>query len=957
VVVLTGFALLALAGCTTALPPVAEFSTTNDSGNAPLGISFILGETVDGENYSWDFGDGNGSSEAEPKHLFRDAGTFIVRLTVTKGELSAAAETTISVQPGEAGWVVIGGGAESISSFDATQFTVSAFDTLGNPIAEPEFNWHADPAAGEIDETGLFTAGAILGNFADAVSVEFERLGVTVGQKVEITVVAGPMHAISIEPTEMEIGVGRELSISVRAVDEAGHELDSTLILFTALREGDSVDSAGIFTAGKVATDENSELLTVEVEHKDQVIEMTISGVVRPGILDQMHVSSLPTSMDAGESVRVVAFGTDRFGNELELDEFRWSVTSPDIGSVTDSGLFTAGAVAGTYVEEGLTVRGVLDRIEAVTTVPVTISAGPVESIGIVPDGDSVPIGAGSPFDVVAYDGNGNVLNVDQSAFEYEYSIAGRGTETAVFIAGYELGDFENAITVRLPAGVAGNSEELVAQSDISIRQRSSNMVAIEIIDQDGGIIMLLDLELAQFGPASIDFADNGAVELSPSWWPDGSRLVYISGLTGSLQVYSLDIATRNIVQLTDIESGVSMADISPDGKSITFVHLGTDAWQLYVAPIPGDAATNPITLADATRISVDDSAQHILPHWSPDGSQLLVSVNTPDGRVQMALFDPTLARATANEPVTIGPFGTVGFGWTADGTGIHFGVSTATGALELGTLDLTTSVPSFIESSLDFLVAAWAPDDSELMAIDSLIGAAWFLDSDNTGLRRAIDSDRFPTRMAWRPRAYGDPVAQIAGADSESPPAMLEAGDEPRAPVGALDTALSYSAVISTSEGDISIDLFDDLAPITVENFINLARTGFYDGLQFHRVVPGFISQAGQPANVADGPRYLFNDEFSRELSHDSAGVVSMANAGANTNGSQFFITHAAATELDAYTDGVKKNCADDTISCHSVFGVVTSGLEIVTGMAERDPATAATPALAILSIVIVES
>jgi len=185
----------------------------------------------------------------------------------------------------------------------------------------------------------------------------------------------------------------------------------------------------------------------------------------------------------------------------------------------------------------------------------------------------------------------------------------------------------------------------------------------------------------------------------------------------------------------------------------------------------------------------------------------------------------------------------------------------------------------------------------------------------------------------------------------------MLEAGDEPRAPVGALDTALSYSAVISTSEGDISIDLFDDLAPITVENFINLARTGFYDGLQFHRVVPGFISQAGQPANVADGPRYLFNDEFSRELSHDSAGVVSMANAGANTNGSQFFITHAAATELDAYTDGVKKNCADDTISCHSVFGVVTSGLEIVTGMAERDPATATTPALAILSIVIVES
>ena len=115
--------------------------------------------------------------------------------------------------------------------------------------------------------------------------------------------------------------------------------------------------------------------------------------------------------MDVGESVQVVAFATDRFGNELEVDEFRWSVTSPDIGSVTDSGMFTAGPVAGTYEEEGMTVRGVLGQIEAVTTAPVTINAGSATSIRIVPDGDSVPIGAGSPFDVVAYDEHGNDLD------------------------------------------------------------------------------------------------------------------------------------------------------------------------------------------------------------------------------------------------------------------------------------------------------------------------------------------------------------------------------------------------------------------------------------------------------------------------------------------------------------------------------------------------------------------
>ena len=877
-------------------------------------------------------------------------------MTVIKDELSATAETSIFVEPGEAGWVVIAGGIESLSSLDTTQFTASAFDALGNPIENPDLNWQTDLSAGDIDAEGLFTAGVELGIFDAAVTVEFERLGTTVSQKVGITVVEGPMHAITIEPSELEVDVGRVQPITVQAVDEAGHELDSAFVLFTALRVVDSVDSAGVFTAGNVVSDEGSELVTVEVELDDQIIEATITGVVRPGILDQVHVFSLPTSMEVGESVQVVAFATDRFGNELEVDEFRWSVTSPDIGSVTDSGMFTAGPVAGTYEEEGMTVRGVLGQIEAVTTAPVTINAGSAASIRIVPDGDSVPIGAGSPFDVVAYDEHGNDLDVAQSEFEYEYSNAGRGTEIAVFIAGYELGDFENAITVRLPAGVAGNPEELVASSDITVRQRSSNMVAIEIVDQDGGSIMLIDLEIAQFRPADIDFAGNGAVELSPSWWPDGSRLVYVSSISGFLQVYTLDIATREIVQLTDVESGVSMAEISPDGKSITFVHLGSDAWQLYVAPIPEDVATNPITLVDATRVSVDDLSQHILPYWSPDGSQLLVSINTPDDRVQMALFEPVLGGETAIVPVTIDLFGTVGFGWTADGSGVHFGVSTPTGALELGTLDLATGVPSFIHSTLDFLVATWAPDDSELMAIDSLIGAAWFLDSDNSGLRRAVDFEQFPTRMAWRPQAYGEPVALAEDTGSEGPLAMLQPGDKPAAPVGALDTESSYSAVISTGDGDISIELFDDLAPLAVENFINLARTGFYDGLEFHRVAPGFISQAGKPGDGTDGSGYVFNDEFSRELSHGAAGVVSMANAGANTNGSQFFITHDAAMELDAYADGVKKNCADEAVSCHTIFGVVSDGLEIVTGMAERDPATATTPGLVILSIAIVE-
>ncbi len=947
--ILVGLSTVLLAACVSS--PVAEFSATVDNGNAPLEVAFVLGELAEADSFSWDFGDGSGSTDLEPTHTFEFAGDFVVKLTATRGDTVAVAEKSISVAAGEAGWVTIEGGEVPISSFETTQFTASAFDLLGNPIADADFIWSVDESIGDIDGTGMFTAGVGLGSFEDAISVEFERLGTLVSQSASIEIVEGSLNAISIVPNELDARVGRSVQIVVQAVDNAGHVLDSALVLFTSIREGDTVDSSGLFKTGPSASDEEIGLVAIEVELDGKVIETTISGTVRPGILDQVHVSSLPTSLKVGESVQLTSFGTDRFGNELELDELTWSVSDPSIGSITKDGLFTAGTRAGSYAEVGITARGSLNGIESVTVAPVTIVAGEVVSIYIIPDNDSVPVGAGSPFVVLATDADGNILDIPEEAFVYEYSTAGRGNEVAVFVAGYEVGEFKDAIKVTLPAGVAGNDADIVARSDISIRQRSSNIIAVEIVDQDGGGLFLIDLETAQIGSADLSFANNDAVEISPAWWPDGSRLVYVSDSTGELQVYTLDLVNREIVQLTDIAGGASMADISPDGNSMAFVGLAGDEWQLYIAEIPDDVETNPITLASSVQISVDETAQHILPYWSPDGTRILASQNSVDGFVRVMTFDPS----RESPPEILGPFGSVGFGWNADGSGIHIGLATGEGALDLGTLDLSSNNPVFIDSTLQFLVAAWAPDDSELVAIDSLLGAGWLVDSDGTGLRRVVDSERVPTRMSWRPRAYGDPVAIPI---FEGEPTMLVAGDAPRAPVGALDTSLSYTAIIATESGDIEVELFDDLAPMTVENFVNLSRIGFYDGLQFHRVVPSFVSQAGDPlGDGTGGPGYTFNDEFVRGLSHDSAGVLSMANIGANTNGSQFFITHEAATWLDPYEDGVAKNCADDAVACHTIFGRVISGLEIVTGMAERDPETATTPGVKILGITIIES
>jgi cyclophilin family peptidyl-prolyl cis-trans isomerase len=146
-----------------------------------------------------------------------------------------------------------------------------------------------------------------------------------------------------------------------------------------------------------------------------------------------------------------------------------------------------------------------------------------------------------------------------------------------------------------------------------------------------------------------------------------------------------------------------------------------------------------------------------------------------------------------------------------------------------------------------------------------------------------------------------------------------------PQPPSGDLDLSKNYAAHVVTERGAFDVELFAADAPLTVENFVNLARSGFYDGTTFHRVIPGFMAQGGDPTGTGrGGPGYQFSDELTPARRHDAAGVLSMANAGPNTNGSQFFITFGPTPHLDGK---------------HAVFGRVTSGMDVVNALRERDP------------------
>ncbi|MAR34176.1 MAG: peptidylprolyl isomerase [Chloroflexi bacterium] len=143
--------------------------------------------------------------------------------------------------------------------------------------------------------------------------------------------------------------------------------------------------------------------------------------------------------------------------------------------------------------------------------------------------------------------------------------------------------------------------------------------------------------------------------------------------------------------------------------------------------------------------------------------------------------------------------------------------------------------------------------------------------------------------------------------------------------PEGNLDKKLQYFAKFETEKGDFTAILYPNEAPLTVENFINLSEKNFYNGTTFHRVIPGFMAQGGDPTGTGSGgPGYKFNDEFSSSLRHNGEGILSMANAGPNTNGSQFFITYTATPHLDGM---------------HTVFGKIIEGMDVVNSIRERDP------------------
>ena len=945
-----GVLTVALTACATDEPPtptpvplppiVVDIGMTASTVMAPVNIDFEAKDFTDGVSYFWDFGDGGSMTGTRARHTYLDAGFFVVRLSGTRGDDTQFSEKTINVQPGDAGWLILNAQALEIEAGETFQFEAEAFDHLGNSVAEPELVWHADPATGSIDQNGLFTAGRDLAFAVEGVRVDFSRGNFTANEKLPVAVVHGDPTTIEVTPPTIDTRATWGLDLEAEVLDPVGLVFEDAEITWETLRPGDHVDQTGYYTPSETISATDASLILITATWGESKIEHIVKGTVHPGILDRVEVEGSLIDLKPGDEVQLTATAYDRFRNELELDEISWEIDDEEAGSFDANGVFTAGRKSGEFPENTVKVRGFKDGVQVFANVRLSILPSTAVAIEFRNETDSVPAGSSSPIHLRVVDEHGNdVTDVD---VYLEVTGGGRLGVANSFHAGFEPGVYEGAVVARVLADSAGNYQQLEASTDIEVRQRSSDYLAIDIVGPRGAVVYLINLATGVLTPLSAEIETNEFIEDTPSWWPDGSRVVYSSDINGTREIFDTDPFSGESRLVASGDNDLVMPAISPDGERIAFVESLDDRSNIYVADLKLDdngELTGVVTMDDARMLSTEDGLQHLFPYWSPDGNLIMYTSTPGDGRFRIIIadaaddFGETVAEAT----------GASGLAWHGDGVKILVATRRTIDGEDRETLavaDLSTgNVDEINTGGLRVGIASLSPDGSEISFVDEDEGALWLMDIDGTGLRRALGGQYQTTVTAWRPqplqlptpidRTLGDTGLVVPDGDI----VQDRRADDVHGSLG------PYQVLLETDRGAVKIDLFNHLAPVTVHNFMNLAKSGYYDGLTFHTVEPGSAVFGGSKLNSFGGTAgYYIPSEFHPDASHRTAGTISMVSEVVNGGSTEFVIALEPKTDWDAYVDGEEKNCSDPEAVCYAVFGKVIEGLDVLMGFEEID-------------------
>ncbi len=920
----------------------SDFSMAADTAMAPMPVSFYVDDPVEEASYSWDFGDGSSAVGAQSEHTYLDAGSFTVRLSATLGSQSSRSQKSVTVQPGAAGWIVVDTEAVSLRSGQRYLFQADAYDELGNRIPDPDIEWSADPSAGSIDSDGAFTAGAEIGFWASGVTARLERGGTTAETKLDVEVVYDALTSIRVEPESVLTRVTWDLDLNAAALDVAGRVIEEAEIAWEVLRRGDSIDQTGFYTPGESVSDVDEALLLVQASYDGKQIQHIVRGTIEPGILDRIEIEGSLTDITAGDTVPLSARGFDRFGHGLELDKLEWRVNDDDAGYITDEGLFTAGTLAAEFDDTAIEARGFKDGIQTFGYIPITVKPSAAVSIEFTHPNDSIPAGSGAPIDLRVSDAHGNkITDIDVYV---EVNSGGMLQSGNVFKAGFEEGDFPDAIIARILPQASGNDQEIKTATDIQVRRRSSDFIAVEIAGPQNTVVYLINLATSELIPLSPQMASGDHSSATPAWWPDGSRIAFAYDIGGRFQIYDIDPFRNDMRQITAVEDGAIMPAISPDGSKIAFVQTTGWAWQIELADLTFDRDGQLVALNSNSdnmiRISQSDEHRHLRPIFSPDGAWIMFTSVDADGNSVVHLVDADDPSADKGLELR----GAFGMDWHPHGHSLlllaELKGSPVGESASLFLYDLNSSQVTPLDTGGNgIIMAALSPDGTEFVFAGDENSGMWLSDTDASGLRQGLSSRYRPSMADWRPveLVLPTPLERDLGSTSLTLPSGNISRDRYASP-GQLESG-PFTVVLSTGLGEIRIDLYNHLAPITVDNFINLVNQGYYDGLAFHTVKPGSAVFTGSIVDSFGGTAgYYIPSEYHLQARHDSPGIVSMVTRGENMASSEFAIALAPKPEWDAFDENGPKNCKDPETICYTVFGKVVEGLNILTQFEEID-------------------
>ena len=322
----------------------------------------------------------------------------------------------------------------------------------------------------------------------------------------------------------------------------------------------------------------------------------------------------------------------------------------------------------------------------------------------------------------------------------------------------------------------------------------------------------------------------------------------------------------------------------------------------------------------------------------------MIMYTSTPgDGRFRVTISAAVeVAGWTWGETLTEA-YDVSGLAWHPDGERVLVATREYEGeerrdALVLGNL-FTGEIEEIDIGGLQIGIAAISPDGSEISFVEEADGALWLMDIDGTGLRQALGGQFQTTVTAWRPQPLElpTPMDRVLG----TPDLIVPDGDivTERGTTSGDGSLGPYQVLLETERGDVTIDLYNHLAPITVENFMNLANAGYYDGMAFHTVERGSAVFSGSKIDGFGGVAgYYIPSEFHPDARHDAAGTISMVAKMENGASSEFVISLEPKPEWDAYVGGEQKDCADPMEVCYAVFGRVIEGLDVLMGFEEID-------------------